>query len=372
MPVKAIIIGPSEAQVNTEVTLDGSQSTGDIKKINFIQKKGPKVKITKLNPQGSIIKFKPTKVGDVQFKLKVDSTTGEISRAWITITISNTPTPCGPNSHRDPSGKCVCDTGFHDDGAGNCVPDHECPPGQHWDGTQCVPDPVGDVLYDSNTDINWAGITGEFLKVTDIYGTFKPNAKYFRMKASGKPRMYLYKATKEFVLEHDGKYGRAYFGVCNYASRLEIEFKLDNCGHNISLKTRNRHQYSDVKPGAPDKQRQGGQGCSVACGSTDADLEVVHGTEVSGPSASISPKLVANKWYKLKFSQFDKNGKIHIVAELDRGDGQGFKKINEGDTKAPSQFFNKAEFETWSEFWLRLNATDGGKLWMKNIKLYAL
>ena len=234
------------------------------------------------------------------------------------------------------------------------------------------PQPGGDLLYDSNTDIDWASITGESQKVTDIYGNFTPNGKYFRMKASGQPRMYLYPATKELVLEHDGKYGRAYFGVCNYASRLEVEFKLDSCTSNISLKTRNRHQYNDFKSGSPAAKRQGGQGSSFACGAVDADLEVVHGTEVGGPSKKLSPKLEAGKWYKIKFSQYDKDGKIHVVDELDRGDGDGFKVVNEGDVKAPAQFFKKEEFEEWSEFWVRLNNKKGGKLTFKNLRLYKI
>ena len=76
----------------------------------------------------------------------------------------------------------------------SCQPDdvppvpHECPEGQHWDeaSQSCIdnpPEPTGDVLYDSNTDIKWDEIQGASQVVTDVYGEFKPNAKYFRMKA---------------------------------------------------------------------------------------------------------------------------------------------------------------------------------------------
>lgn len=269
-----------------------------------------------------------------------------------------------------------------------------CPPGQHLENGVCVPDtpppppppPTGDLLYDSNRDIDWAAITAElqtkdpvpeFLKVDDVYGEFKPNGKYFRCKASGNPRAYLYPATKTIVLEHDGKYGRLYFGVCNYASRLEGEFMLDSCSNKLSLKSRNRHQYGDLFPKdeqPPNTKKQGGQGGSIGCSETDADLEIYHdgGGEVSGPQESLSPKLEANKWFKVKFSQFDKDGKIHVIIELDRNDGEGFAVINEGDLKPPSQFFNKAEFEEWSEFWVRYNADNGGKLYIKNLKMYKL
>lgn len=234
------------------------------------------------------------------------------------------------------------------------------------------PQPIG-LIYDSNVDINWAAITGEFLKVTDVYGNFVPNGKYFRMKASGSPRMYLYKATKEMMLEHDGDYGRAYFGVCNYQSRLEGEFKLTNASHNASFKTRNRHQYADIVSGAPDIQRQGGMGNAWHVDSVENDLEIVHGTGGEGGSSkALNPKLEINKWYKFKFSQTDDNGKIHIKDELDRGDGQGYKVVAEASVPAPSQFFNKAEFMNWSEFWVRGNMPGGGQMWFRNIKMYAL
>lgn len=234
------------------------------------------------------------------------------------------------------------------------------------------PQPDETLLYDSNRDINWDAIEGDTLVVTDIYGEFKPNGKYFRMKASGSPRMILLKQTKELLLQHGGKYGRAYFGVCNYESRLEAEFKLTDPSHNASFKLRNRHQFADVQSGASDKQRQGGQGSSFAINKVDADCEVVHGTELSGPSKTISPKLEINKYYKIKFSQFNENGRIHIIDELDRDDGEGFKVINDGFTAPPPQFFNKGEFETWSEFWVRANMDNGGRMYFRNIKLYKL
>ncbi len=247
-------------------------------------------------------------------------------------------------------------------------PEPDEPPGP--DQPPDVPPADETLLYDSNRDINWDGIPGDQQVVTGVYGEFKPNGKYFRMKASGNPRMILVKATKEMILEHSGDYGRAYIGACNYASRLEGEFKLTNAGDNASFKLRNRHQFADIESGAPDNKRQGGQGTSFAVDKVDADCEIVHGTEISGPSKSLSPKLEINKYYPFKFSQFDKNGKIHIVDELDQGNG--FEVVNEGDTSPPSQFFNKAEFEEWSEFWLRLNAKGGGRLYLKNIRLYKL
>ena len=240
---------------------------------------------------------------------------------------------------------------------------------------------TGDVLYDSNVDIDWATIAAELgqgedhLIISDLYGNFVPNGKYFRMKASGNPRMLLYPATKELVLEHDGEYGRGYFGVCNYDSRLEGEFKLTDSKHKFSVKTLNRHQYRDVNPKATNEQRQGGQGTGIGIDSVDSDLEVFHdGGEESGPTAKLSPKLEINKYYPFKHTVTHKDDKVHVKFELDRGDGDGFKVVNQGTTNAPAQFFNKAEFEEWSEFWLRLNTpkTKNQRVWLKNIKMFKL
>jgi len=270
---------------------------------------------------------------------------------------------------------------------GAMIPDpHQCQSHEHWDAAQqkCIADDVtppgpqpgaGDLLYDSNTDVDWGAISGEFLKVTDTYGKVYANGKGFHMNASGNPRMYLYPTTKELMLEHDGEYGRAYFCVCNYETRMEADFMLETDDISISFKARNRHQFRDmVNKDASDEDTQGGQGTSFSATKVDADLEVVHGTEVSGPTKSLSPKLEAKKWYKMKFTQFDKGGKIHVIDELDRGDGQGFKVVNEGDVNAPSQFFNKAKFEEWSEVWMRMNSPKraNNRLHVRNLKLYKI
>lgn len=235
------------------------------------------------------------------------------------------------------------------------------------------PATVTGVLYDSNKDVDWEAITGEFLKVTNIYGQFKPNTKYFRMKASGSPFMQLWPKTKEFWLTHGGKYGRAYFGVCNYACKVLIDFMLDSCDNGISIKSRCRHQYADVVASAPDEKRQGGQGTGVRCTDIDADCEIYHGGgEVSGPSAKLVPKLEANKWYTLEFAQFDDKGQIHVIDKIDRKDGKGLQVVNEGLVRAPKQFFDKDEFNKWSEFWVRYNADKGGTLKFKNLLVTAL
>jgi hypothetical protein len=241
---------------------------------------------------------------------------------------------------------------------------------------------TGDVLYDMNVDIDWAAIAADLaddekpsdhMIITDVYGNFVPNGKYFRMKASGNPRMLLYPATKELCLEHDGKYGRGYFGACNYDSVLGGEFKLTDPRHKFSVKTLNRHQYRDVFPKATNEQRQGGQGTGIGIDSIDSDLEVYHdGGEVSGPQRKLSPKLEIDKYYPFKHSVWHENHLVNVKFELNRGNG--FEVVNEGTTKAPAQFFNRAEFEAWSEFWLRLNTPEekNQRVWLKNILMTKL
>lgn len=238
------------------------------------------------------------------------------------------------------------------------------------------------ILFDSNVDIDWDAVAKlvpkgqKYFKVTNYFGSIAPNGKGFHMNASGHPRMLLYPETKEMVLEHDGKFGRAYFAVCNYESLMLADFKLDTPKNNVSFKDRCRHQYRElVKKNATDKETQGGQGTSFSGTKVDADLEIVHGgspQEMSGPTAKLNPKLAGGKYYTMNFAQFDNGGKIHIIDWLDRNDGNGLKIVNEGEIKAPKQFFNKAQFEEWSEFWLRLNAPKGGSVAFKNVKLIAL
>jgi hypothetical protein len=241
---------------------------------------------------------------------------------------------------------------------------------------------TGDVLYDMNVDIDWAAIAADLaddekpsdhMIISDLYGNFVPNGKYFRMKASGNPRALLYPGTKEWVLEHDGEYGRGYFGACNYDSALSGEFKLTDPSHKFSVKTLARHQYRDVFPKATNEQRQGGQGTGIGIDSVDSDLEIYHdGGEESGPTRKLSPKLKIDEYYPFKHTVTHETDKIHVTFELDRG--SGFEIVNEGTTNAPKQFWNREEFETWSEFWVRLNTpkTKNNRLYIRNLKLVKL
>lgn len=241
--------------------------------------------------------------------------------------------------------------------------------------------PINNLLYDSDVDINWATAPA---RITDSYlNACKPNGKYIRMNASGNPRFILNKTLKELILEHDGKYGRGYFGICNYNSVLSGFFKLPSLDDNFSLKSRNRHQfrqylreclgYSDNEANAvPDTKVQGGIGSSYHRNTLEQAVEVWHGNNTLDKTYDISPALEENKYYGFRYSVFDVNGKVRQINELDRLDGKGFKIIGQRDISPPSQFFKKTEFDEWSEFWTRLNALQGGKLYLKQLRMFRL
>jgi hypothetical protein len=241
------------------------------------------------------------------------------------------------------------------------------------------PPAAGTLLYNSDTDIDWASMDGKTITIGKPYGDpTKPGTKYIRMNASGSPRITFRASDKSLILEHDGDYGRAYIGVINYQSRVEAEIELDSCDNNASIKSRNMHQYNQYlrDTGQPEVTNPvGGVGNAWKCGQVVNDLEIYHGNQGDGlAEKALSPQLEAGKPFAIKFSQFDSTsaGKIHIIDELDRKDGQGFKVVNEGDVSAPSQFFDKAAFMEWSECWFRLNAKGGGKVIYRHIKIYAI
>jgi len=257
------------------------------------------------------------------------------------------------------------------------------------------PPASGTLLYDSERDVDWPAIQKQldtknaglpenqkldYVRFDNIYGDqSKVDSGYIRTNASGDPRLLLFPATHEICLEHDGKYGRLYFGKRNYNSKLVCKLKVDSCDNGFSAKLRNRHQFrqycrevlgytQEEADAIADILVQGGQGIGLRCSSVDNDLEVWHGKEISGPSGSFSPKIEPNVYQNLEFSVFDKSGKIHIIDKLNG------KIIKEGDISAPSQFFNKSNFDEWSEFWIRYNTAEkpNQRLFVKNVQLFAL
>jgi len=256
---------------------------------------------------------------------------------------------------------------------------------------------AGTLIWDSDRDIDWTAVQKkldennaglkpeeqlEYVRYDDIYGDqSKVNSGYLRTNASGNPRLLLFPKTHEICLEHDGKFGRLYLGKCNYNSRFVTKFKCDKQTNKPSFKGRNRHQYRQYLVevlGWTEKKAdevaielvQGGMGLGIdPKGSVDNDLEIEHDSgEVSGPQKSFSPALEANQYHELEYSIFDKDGKIHVIDKING------KVVSEGDVKAPSQFFNKAQFLEWSEYWFRYNTPEQAnqRMYMQHAKLYAL
>ena len=240
-----------------------------------------------------------------------------------------------------------------------------------------VPNPVG-LIYDMNTMFDWS--TSGPLKITmgDPFGDpCKVGSGYIRMNASGDPRILVDRTNKVFTLEHDGDYGRAYFGIKNYNVKQVLDFLLPNVSDNLSLKVRNRHQYrqylreclgysASQADAISNLLVQGGIGSSYHRDTIEQAVEVWHGNNTSSRDWSI-PALEANKWYQAEYSVFDiGNGEVKQINKLNGN------VIAERTVGLPSQFFKKADFDAFSELWVRLNATGGGQVKFRNMKVYAL
>ena len=91
---KATIVAPTTVQINTQVILDGSQSTGNISKFKWVRKSGLKINIK--DSGKAIANFTPDKAGIAKIKLKVDDSNGQIDRAFITINVLAGPPPNTP------------------------------------------------------------------------------------------------------------------------------------------------------------------------------------------------------------------------------------------------------------------------------------
>ena len=258
-------------------------------------------------------------------------------------------------------------------------PPPTCPVGQHWDATlgRCVDDvvtpPPAGLIYDMNLNFDWVNGPTR-ITVDDPFGdTTKAGTKYIRMNASGDPRILVDRTNKVFTLEHDGDYGRAYFGVKNYNVRQTLDFMLPNVSDNLSLKTRNRHQYrqylreNGLSDNVSDLLVQGGIGSSYHKTTVEQQIEVWHGNNTSSRDEPLSPALEANKWYSAEYSVIDVgNGEVKQTNKLNG------KVVLERNVGLPSQFFKRADFDAFSEFWVRLNASGGGQVKFRNLKVYAL
>ena len=260
------------------------------------------------------------------------------------------------------------------------TPPITCPPGQHLENGVCVPDvvippeptPTG-AKYDSNIQGNMNNGVARF--VTDKEGNTNANGFGFTVNASGGGGIRCL-GNGQFNIEPATQgYRRMYICACNYNARIEGEFAfLDSKPRNFSIKTRNRHQYGDmVDSGAPDSKKQGGLGIhfSIEEQNVGFQYETVHGTNGGSVDKALPKNLEVGKWYKYKYTYKDASSStVNIKVELDYGDGAGFKTVMDITPSVPSVFFQKADFDTWSQFWLRNNQE--GKIGNRNVRLFLL
>jgi len=234
------------------------------------------------------------------------------------------------------------------------------------------PPPTG-AKYDSNVEGKMNN--GVKRMVTDREGDVKANGCGFTVNASGGGGINCLGDGQFNIEPASAGHRRMYIACCNYNARLEGEFTfLTSDVKNYSIKTRSRHQYGDeVDANAPDSKKQGGLGIhfSIADQTVGFQYETVHGTNGGSVDKKLPKPLEVGKWYKWKYTYQDASGStVHIKVEFDYGDGQGFRTVSDFTSQVPAVFFNKADFDTWSQFWLRLN--DSGKIGQRNVRLYPL
>jgi len=234
------------------------------------------------------------------------------------------------------------------------------------------PTPTG-AKYDSNIQGNMNNGKARF--VTDREGNVNANGFGFTVNASGGGGINCLGNGQFNIEPASAGHRRMYIACCNYNARLEGEFTFINSSvKNFSIKTRSRHQYADeVDANAPDSKKQGGLGVhfSLADQTVGFQYETVHGTNGGSVDKALPKKLEVGKWYKYKYTYKDASSStVNIKVELDYGDGAGFKTVMDITPGIPSVFFNKADFDTWSQFWLRLN--DEGKIGNRNVRLFPL
>jgi hypothetical protein len=234
-----------------------------------------------------------------------------------------------------------------------------------------VPPTPSGAKYDSNIQGKWNNGVARF--VTSREGVVTADGCGFTVNASGGGGFRIDGKGQGNLEPASAGHRRIYIACCNYNARLEGEFCfLDSKPRNFSIKTRSRHQYGDeVDSSAPDSKKQGGLGIhfSLEDNTVGFQYETVHGTNGGDVDKKLPKALEVGKWYKYKYTYKDKSStEIDIKVELDYGDG--FQTVLEIVTKPPAVFFNKADFDTWSQFWLRDN--DQGFIGNRNVRLFPL
>lgn len=225
----------------------------------------------------------------------------------------------------------------------------------------------GKLLYDSNIHGLWNN--GQRRVVTGGEGNQDPDGKGLHTAASGDP---------ELTIEGNGishlessRWGRIYIYANNYNFKLEGFFMFEtNHGEadNISIKLRSRHGNNNHPQGGSNEF--GGIGFAFhPSGQVEIKAEIKHGGSSFDFGNLQGPALKLNEWHKYTISGFDENGGITVSVSID-DQSIGSKKWANPHATA----IDRSAFDADSYFWIRLNCHDGNraKAAIKDLKLFDL
>jgi len=197
--------------------------------------------------------------------------------------------------------------------------------------------PTTGLLWDSNRDGKWND--GNKREITTKQGGQTPDDKSIFVAASGSPKLII-----------DGN------GVAH------LQAGSGGCD-NISLKGLCRHQEGGDGP-----NRGGGEGFSIAHADWDSKRERFHNEHVSIGSGNLPKKVDDNKWYTARFSWKHEGSGIRLIGEIDYNDGNGFQILmNKLDSNPDPWFLDKALNAKNSYFWIRLNNSAHGRIYVMAI-----
>jgi hypothetical protein len=219
-----------------------------------------------------------------------------------------------------------------------------------------LPSIEGDLIWSSAT---WAN--GHAREWSDEYD---PEDATYR-HAGARPKFVKVDGKGSAFIGGDGG-SRLYIYANNYNSVYEVTFVWNKAIDNLDMKSRSRHGEPD-----PPENRFGGYGCSLHSTFITANVEYWHdgekhgeifkngGYEDIGDDKPLPKPLENGKEYTIRSIVRDVGNEVHLVRELDYGDGKGFVEIQHVIDKAPRPYMlDKAKFMQKSYFWLRYNDWD--------------
>ena len=311
-----------QVKENVLVTLDGTAADTDGQVVNVLwqQLSGPDVQLFTDQGDNTKVTFTspalPQGVNSMlyEFLLKATDDKGATEVDTIKVTVANTDVP--PPPPPPPGGEVWGSEKWTFDGPAITLPKDQ--PNKNW---VVGGSPSGWISpFDPQTVLSHAGTAGP--AVFDGKGAVK--------LTGNQSRMYILADNFDNVLT------------------LTLIPNFQGSGDDCSLKLVSQHNDG----GAPDN-RPGGEGWAVGPGTWDSKREDYHNVHTKLGSGSLSQKLENGKPYKLKFTVQHESNKIHLIGEVDYG--QGFKKECDVFDSNPLASFmtHKKPFY----FWIRNNGS---------------